>query len=305
MIIGNMSHTFLSRDFTNTLRGIAILLVIVGHIVTGGFHNRYFTPLGAIGVTMFLFLSGYGLTESYKKNGLHGFWKKKLVRILIPYLIWIPIYHMAIKWSPLGNGDAAFIPRYWFLEYLIICYLVFYLSYRFFPQKAVPLMVVVSIISFFVMGRIQSTQSMSFVLGVIVSQQKDYFSQVRLIKYQKAAVFLSVIGVIALALRQIPAIRSLGEDNLSMKILQLFQNLSFAISIIIALYSLKYKGNRYLATIGTVSYELYLVHMSFYGLNSNYSLICVFIVQTIILAYAVHQCNLWVLRFFCKDTSTH
>ena len=37
--------------------------------------SRIFTPLGGIGVAMFLILSGYGLNESFKKNGLDGFWK--------------------------------------------------------------------------------------------------------------------------------------------------------------------------------------------------------------------------------------
>lgn len=44
------------------------------------FGLRIFTPLGGIGVALFLILSGYGLTESYKKKGLHFFGKANLIK---------------------------------------------------------------------------------------------------------------------------------------------------------------------------------------------------------------------------------
>lgn len=40
-----------------------------------------------IGVALFLILSGYGLTESYKRKGLLVFWKSKFSKIWIPYAI--------------------------------------------------------------------------------------------------------------------------------------------------------------------------------------------------------------------------
>lgn len=62
----------LGFNYTNCLRGIAILLIMSGHIVgTMGF--RYINPFGGTGVALFLFLSGFGCNESYKHKGLGNF----------------------------------------------------------------------------------------------------------------------------------------------------------------------------------------------------------------------------------------
>ncbi len=67
---------FMSVDYTNILRGAAIILVILMHS-TCDYGLRIFTPLGGIGVSIFLILSGFGISESYKKYGLTDFWRKK------------------------------------------------------------------------------------------------------------------------------------------------------------------------------------------------------------------------------------
>ena len=39
-------------------------------------YPRIVNILGSIGVAAFLFISGFGLNESYKKSGLAGYWHK-------------------------------------------------------------------------------------------------------------------------------------------------------------------------------------------------------------------------------------
>jgi peptidoglycan/LPS O-acetylase OafA/YrhL len=66
----------MSKEHFQYIKGLAILAVIIGHI--GNFSGKArFTPLGGIGVALFLFCSGYGLTKSYEKNGLENYWMKK------------------------------------------------------------------------------------------------------------------------------------------------------------------------------------------------------------------------------------
>lgn len=79
-------NTLFNRNFTDSLRGIAILLVITSHIA-GAIGTNLCTPLGGIGVALFLFLSGYGLNESYKAHGLKLFWIKRITKVLLPYFI--------------------------------------------------------------------------------------------------------------------------------------------------------------------------------------------------------------------------
>lgn len=70
---------------TNLIKAIAIILVLVCHF--GNLYTRITTPFGGIGVALFLFCSGYGLTKSAEKKGLNGFWKKRFINIWIPYII--------------------------------------------------------------------------------------------------------------------------------------------------------------------------------------------------------------------------
>ena len=84
-----LASKYFSPYNTSCMRGGAILLVILCHMVGTFFDGRivYFTPLGGIGVAIFLMLSAYGLNESYKKHGLSNWWKKRLMAVWVPYFI--------------------------------------------------------------------------------------------------------------------------------------------------------------------------------------------------------------------------
>lgn len=77
---------FMSYDFTNAIKGFAILTVIWAHsgarLNIGGIQF-----IAGIGVALFLICSGYGLEKSFNKNGIDGFFEKRLLRVCIPYWI--------------------------------------------------------------------------------------------------------------------------------------------------------------------------------------------------------------------------
>lgn len=69
----------ISREQTDVIKGIAIACVIIAHL--GCQLTRLTTPLGGIGVALFLIVSGYGLSLSYEKgkrsgDGLKKYWTK-------------------------------------------------------------------------------------------------------------------------------------------------------------------------------------------------------------------------------------
>ena len=111
-------YKFMSVQHTNICRAIAAIIIIIQH-VSGGFEIRYLTPLGGIGVAMFLILSGYGLNESYKKKKSGGYWKKKVVRVLIPYLI----VSMVVIGLQILCSFKIEIPYYWYLDETVRSYL--------------------------------------------------------------------------------------------------------------------------------------------------------------------------------------
>ena len=115
------------------LKGIAIFLVLLCHFA--GFYSRggirLFTPAGGIGVAIFLILSGYGLNESWKRNHGKGWWRKRLLKVFLPYAIiqwggyWL--------WRPFDfwgflKDVTCICPLYvhgWYMHHLMICYVSF------------------------------------------------------------------------------------------------------------------------------------------------------------------------------------
>ena len=79
-----------SMDFitTDQLRGIAILMVIQGHLWVHVAKEKASFIMSGDGVTLFLFISGFGITKSLLKDtGLENYVIKRINRVIIPYWI--------------------------------------------------------------------------------------------------------------------------------------------------------------------------------------------------------------------------
>ena len=287
-----------NRNCTTTLRGIAILIIMIGHVGVSGFDCRLFNPFGGIGVAMFLFLSGYGLTESYKKNGLKHFWKKKMMRIATPYLIWIPIYHIAMRLSPLGSTyHLEIIPRYWFLEYLLIAYALFYFIFKYCSKHTIIIMGIIGVISFISLNNLRAEQSFSFLAGVLFSQKKLLFEKMGKKQLITFAFLFFVAGITALLIKQLPQVRIYDLESIQFKSLNLLIKLPLGISMLYMLFAIFPNGIRWIIPFGNISYELYLTHVSFFMSIAGRTLyLIVFIVQTVLLAYIIHYLNKFILN---------
>jgi peptidoglycan/LPS O-acetylase OafA/YrhL len=134
---------------TNELKGLAILAVIFSHV--GYFlsiDQRFLFPLSilaGVGVSLFLFLSGYGLTMSALKKPLSigKFYSKRLLKLFTPFWIVIGILFLAdyfflhIHRSPayIIHSFLGIFPQadlfldvnspFWFLTPLLFYYLIF------------------------------------------------------------------------------------------------------------------------------------------------------------------------------------
>ena len=75
---------WMDRSYTTAIKGFSILTVVCAHsgarLSVGGIQF-----IAGIGVALFLICSGYGLEISYEKNGLQGFWKKRLLGVCLPF----------------------------------------------------------------------------------------------------------------------------------------------------------------------------------------------------------------------------
>ncbi len=263
----NNEFKFMSISYTTFLKGIAILIVMLGHM--GNFWGiSYFTPLGGIGVACFLILSGYGLAESQKKSELNHYWTKKLIDVYIPYVIIRGIIiiiqiltgtkHTLVD-TLLGFSLLKNIHVYdWYLSYLFIWYFIFYIVnlLKLDDKKKFSLFITAGIIMFLAFKRnLLAEQSLSFLFGVYLSYYKKSSNNM----FLKG--FISIIlGVVALALKQIPAIRGLDIVVL-WNFIQLVNKFFIACGIILCLHSvIKIINLKPIYYVGVISFELYLIH---------------------------------------------
>lgn len=139
-------------DRVNTLplRGVLCLLIVIthlgGHLAESGYigwdlvgrylNNSYFA------VSMFFFLSGYGLSTAFEQNGkayLQHFWRKRL-RVLLPALVGFSLLYVVVKyywlkwpmWAIFSPLHGTFpIEASWYVYALLLLYVAFYLIYLF------------------------------------------------------------------------------------------------------------------------------------------------------------------------------
>lgn len=104
-------------DYADKLKGLAILLVVAGHVteysfgIRGTLFNRFY---GNIHVPLFFFISGYFAINNGEKEFFY-FLKKKVEQLIFPTIIWGGIWFVFLG----KNKDC-----YWFLPTLFYCQLV-------------------------------------------------------------------------------------------------------------------------------------------------------------------------------------
>ena len=209
-------YSFMSRPYTDILRAIAILLIIIHHASLDA-GERVFTPLGGIGVAIFLILSGYGITVSYMKSGLAHYWRKKVARIWLPYVLLLLTVTL-LK----GNYSRMLSPEfildllclrtsYWFISFLVYNYILFYISHRIDAlrkYKYVPF-VVFAVVTFFVCGGVEAEQCFSFVTGVWIAYNMETAKKMLLNWHTFTALLLT--SVVFLGFKQVPQVRGAIE----------------------------------------------------------------------------------------------
>lgn len=136
-------------SLTQELKGFAILAVIFSHL---GFFlisdHRFLFPLSimaGVGVNLFLFLSGYGLTIGALRNeiSIGQFYRRRLVKILIPLWLVLAIFlsldffvlKIGYDWQFIAKALVGFFPSadlyrdlnspLWYLTLIIFYYLLF------------------------------------------------------------------------------------------------------------------------------------------------------------------------------------
>jgi peptidoglycan/LPS O-acetylase OafA/YrhL len=265
------SNTF-NFEVTNQLRGLAILMVIAGHMeLTSALNNS-----GGWGVAIFLMLSGFGLTLSYQKKGLKNFFRKKLFKVLLPYSAVTIILLAADKvifhrqygilkslLAILGLGFRSPVDgTMWYVTYILIWYLVFYCIFRLninFKLKLV-LTGLASAACYLAISIILPdttvirNYSFNFLLGVTLAAANNKINAINSVTIKR---YLALIPIPCAIIFYIFNYRiTFGNDKVNPVSLIAFAIGSIAV---VSLYSMHNLKSRLLQFIGKISYEMYLV----------------------------------------------
>lgn len=134
---------------TQELKGLGILTVVFAHIsymlVSD---HKFLYPLSmaaGIGVDLFLFMSGYGLTVAMLKKPLSPveFYKRRLIKVLIPFWVVLLLLFIAdafflhityplpyivqslLGWFPEANGYVDVNSPLWYITWMLMFYALF------------------------------------------------------------------------------------------------------------------------------------------------------------------------------------
>lgn len=180
----------LTLQDTNVLKGLAICLMLIHHLfwIQNGLYDdiqignlflvNVIGKMAKICVTIFVFLSGYGLMiQSERKAGvgsLRSFYTHRFKKLLFNYwLIWlvfVPIsyfcfgmtfqnaYHTNIGWhlltdlfglhSLIFSGTYCYNPTWWFYSCIIVLYLLFPLMFKMMKRDSLSLLLLTLVLSF-------------------------------------------------------------------------------------------------------------------------------------------------------------
>lgn len=156
------------------------------------------------------------------------------------------------------------IPYYWYLDFIFFQYLVFYLIITI-PKlytKRYLVLCVISIVTFiacsYTANGLRAEQAISFLVGVWLSD--NYAKARKWLTNPMILLTLMIGGTLLLATKQIPSIR-IHEGEILWQGIQLVMKTSFAMVFIGGVYRGKRLfNNGFIALVGGISYELYLVH---------------------------------------------
>ena len=156
---------FFTRKCSTALKGVAIVLVILGH-------RGLIDCAGSWGVLISLILSGYGIFKSVQRKGLDGYWQNRVVGVLVPYMLFCVI-QLGLS-LVMGEGLSIGIvlctmtgldfglnvdPTMWYISFIFVCYAVFYAAWRVHERCGAAAFMTVLITAFIMIGVVGLTNT--------------------------------------------------------------------------------------------------------------------------------------------------
>lgn len=257
---------------------LAISIVFAHFSYFGVVELSFLRVLAPVCVSIFLFISGYGLMVSYQKKGdayLESFLQKRILKIALPAIL-VSLMHMLLCGNEginllerarlIVTKGATLLPHYWFVWAILYDYLVFWCSYRWLsgmrPRYAIVLLSIVFTIVTALAGfdRCWWVCSLAFPTGVFFA---SYESVLFSFCCRSTINYAMILVVCALAF-----ITSLLSGSLALRTI-CYVALPVAVALLFAKLPLDRFRLPVLRLLGAISYELYLIHITVMTLLRN------------------------------------
>lgn len=270
---------------TQELKGVAILAILLGHIGYSLFPTQGFLfPLSVfsgMGVDLFLFLSGFGVTVSQIKTplSLKDFYKKRLSKVFLPLwcvllIFFLLDFFVLHKSYPLSEWGLSFVGIFsradlfqninsplWYITFILFYYLLFPIFFK----RKIPAF---SALALFLVTWVVLQQAIpvdpavknlyalhlfAFPLGIIFAgywPQISHFLEIKKKYLTSLVVIFSTVCLWYFGIHSGVGKGVFFEQGISLLLV------FFTLSIFI----LKRFEFRFLSLLGIYSYEIYLLH---------------------------------------------
>lgn len=275
IIGGGYNDEYLSLDTTKKEKGIAAILIVLHHLSQRVKVSGSFVILGYIGfilVAVFFFISGYGLSYGvrYKHDYLKGFFKRRLLPVLVPYWIvnTVDIVFYLIKgtvFTPmqyvLSFIGIDVITGTWFVTAILIMYIIFWLAFKCMKSYIVLGLCLIGYCIICINLNLHSSYTASisaFALGVFWNKiDRRMITWIREKYFLKLTFVLVTFGIMFLG-RLILSAKGINNEIVHL-ILRNLISVLFVLALIAVNQKVQFTGKT-LQWLGNISYELYIVH---------------------------------------------
>ncbi|EFX37581.1 acyltransferase family protein [Streptococcus infantis] len=272
---------YLSVESTSGLRGFLALGIIFHHLsplVKSGEEFSNFSYMGTYIVSIFFFLSAYGLyvQNESRENYLDNFLVKRLSKIIVPFFIisLIYIFYRFVNgqlidlnfFINLFKQGSTIIYNGWFVDIIILMYIFFYISFKLFQNKFLSIVLNTIFITCYICLAIKLgynfwwyNSALAFAIGLIWAKNQNKIDRV-LEKYYFIVIILVTVLLFVSHKYDILLKYLHLEDSYSYALAANLDNIIFTIYFIIVFLKKINFSNVYLTLIGRISFELYMIH---------------------------------------------
>lgn len=303
----------IAKNETVAIKGILCLMIFLNHF-SGWFANPdpilyFFVHCGSFMVSVFFFLSAYGLSKSQMaQNQTFKDLILRTLKIFIPFWICDVIYlfaHYSMD-VPLNIAIdtksillsvvnlAEIVHNSWFVSAIVFLYIVYFLTQKITKTKGIWLFFVVLILASFKVFSIWLT-FFAFPVGLLISQKESALLSLRKCKY---VIVLSVTVILTLAVVLLKFFGETLSGNMNTIVSDISDILSGALFafLVYMLVTRVHIGNKVLTFIGEMSYEFYLLHglgiffaSRFFTTDQPYWFMFVALAFTFVVSFAVNR----------------